>query len=103
MWKLIRNFLLICSISVASCSMVQSAESVNLEEIKNRLITESLNSETRVSTVSLIDKSGELKQYSRFYSTRKFFPNHYASSASDKAASDTNANGDACYLTKYFN
>ncbi len=103
MWQLTRNFLLICLLSVASCSFVQSAESIDLEEIKRQLITESLNSETRVSTVSLIDKSGELKQYSRFYSTRKFFPNHYASSASDKAASDTNANGDACYLTKYFN
>ena len=83
--------------------MVQSAESVDLEEIKNRLITESLNSETRVSTISLIDKSGELKQYSRFYSTRRFFPNHYTSRAKGRAASEISTSGDVCYFTNYFN
>lgn len=81
---------------------MHAAELVDLEEIKSRLITESLDSETRVSTVSMIDRSGELKQYSRFYSTRQFSPNRYTAAAIDKEEPDAEALSDSCRLTSYF-
>lgn len=81
---------------------MHSAELADLEEIKNRLISESLDSETRVSTISLIDRSGELKQYSRFYSTRQFSSDRYSTAAIDKTASDAEAYGDSCHITSQF-
>lgn len=79
-----------------------SAELADLEEIKNRLISESLDSETRVSTISLIDRSGELKQYSRFYSTRQFSSDRYSTAAIGKTAPDAEAYGDSCHITSQF-
>ena len=102
MCQLIRNVLISCVILGASFSLVHAAELVDLEEIKNRLITESLDSETRVSTVSMIDRSGELKQYSRFYSTRQFSPNRYTAAVRDKEEPDAEALSDSCRLTSYF-
>jgi hypothetical protein len=102
MCQLIRNVLVSCVILGASFSLVHAAELVDLEEIKSRLITESLDSETRVSTVSMIDRNGELKQYSRFYSTRQFSPNRYAAVAIDKKEPDAEALNDSCRLTSYF-
>jgi hypothetical protein len=102
MCQLIRNVLVSCVILGVSFSLVHAAELVDLEEIKSRLITESLDSETRVSTVSMIDRSGELKQYSRFYSTRQFSPNRYTAAAIDREEPDAEALSDSCRLTSYF-
>ncbi len=102
MYQLTNITLSICLIFGAICPSLQSAETAKLEEIKSQLISESLNSETRVSTVSSIDESGGLKQYSRFYSARQFYPNRYFTGAFDETASVASANGASCYLTSYF-
>ena len=102
MCQLIRNILVLCVILGAGFSLVHAAELVDLEEIKNRLITESLDSETRVSTVSMIDRSGELKQFSRFYSTRQFSPNRYTVALIDGEEPDAKAPSESCRLTSYF-
>ena len=87
MYQLNNITLSICLIFGAICPSLQSAETAKLEEIKSQLISESLNSETRVSTVSSIDESGGLKQYSRFYSARQFYPNRYFTGAFAETAS----------------
>ena len=50
----------------------QGVDDVNLQEIKDQLIEESLNTVVEVRTLSLLNEEGELKQFSRFYSGRQF-------------------------------
>lgn len=102
MYQLTNITLSICLIFGAICPSLQSAETAKLEEIKSQLISESLHSETRVSTVSSIDESGGLKQYSRFYSARQFYPNRYFTGAFVETASMASTNAASCYLTSYF-
>lgn len=50
----------------------QTVGAIDLQDIKDQLIEESLNSVVEVRTLSLLNSEGELKQFSRFYSGRQF-------------------------------